>query len=307
MPDDLSSPTLKADFLSWTLRKLCRDWKEGARTWVNLHINLYMFEPGKYLCAHPRCLAAASVSADTALPEQCYRCCWQWPFDHSQTCSDLAFALLGVDLHDCPLPFTDDARRALPESLPWRKGGHNPKIFGPPWCLKNEDPFTPRPPVGPPPSYLKGSATNKGKGKGKSSKDSSHFGPIRPLPSASASASGPYRSLPSLNADPSTSGVTRKSPPTAKPKASSSAQPAPVVRLQSLPGPALVQSNDSRFKMDGPVPKGFARMGWLDPVDKWGGTIHQEISAFALPFVNMLEYSVAPGLLGTCGGLRQVI
>ena len=75
MPDDLSSPTLKADFLSWTLRNLCRDWKEGARTWVNLHINLYMYEPGKYLCAHPRCLAAASVSADTALPER--YCCWQ--------------------------------------------------------------------------------------------------------------------------------------------------------------------------------------------------------------------------------------
>ena len=77
----------------------------------------------------------------------------------------------------------------------------------------------------------------------------------------------------------------------AKPKASSSAQPAPVVRLQSLPGPALVHSNGSRFKMDGPVPKGFTRMGWLDPIDKWGGMIHQEISAFALPFVNMLEYS----------------
>ena len=75
MPDDLSSPTLKADFLSWTLRNLCRDWREGARTWVNLHLNLYMFEPGKYLCCHPRCFAAASISADTALPERW--CCWQ--------------------------------------------------------------------------------------------------------------------------------------------------------------------------------------------------------------------------------------
>ena len=176
--------------VGWKMGNYC-DWKEGARTWVNLHINLYMFEPGKYLCAHPRCLAAASVSADTALPER--YCCWQchlpqpdgghmkslWPTlnkfvwhwyesHHNEwtdawdsiaiylnlTCSDLAFVLLGVDLHDCPLPFTDDARRALPESLPWRKGGHNPKIFGPPWCLKNEDPFTPHPPVGPPPSYL---------------------------------------------------------------------------------------------------------------------------------------------------------
>ena len=328
MPDDLSSPTLKADFLSWTLRNLCRDWREGARTWVNLHLNLYMYEPGKHLCCHPRCFAAASISADTALPERW--CCWQchlpqpdgghykslWPTlskfvwhwyecHHTEwtdawdsvaihlnlTCGDLAFALLGVDLHDCPLPFTDDARRALLASLPWRKGGHNPKIFAQPWCMQNEDPFTPHPPAGPPPSYLKGSATSKGKGKGKSSKDSSHFGPIRPFPSASASASGPYRSLPSLNADPSTSGVTRKSPPTAKPKASSSAQPAPVVRLQSLPGPAIVHADGSRFKMDGPVPKGFTRMGWLHPVEKWGGAIKDEISAYALPFVNMMEYS----------------
>ena len=75
MPDDLSSPTLKADFLAWTFRNLCQDWKEGARTWVDLHIHLYMHEEGKYLCAHPRCLAAASVSADTALPER--YCCWQ--------------------------------------------------------------------------------------------------------------------------------------------------------------------------------------------------------------------------------------
>ena len=183
------------------------------------------------------------------------------------------------------------AELSLPESLPWRKGGHNPKIFGHPWFLKNEDPYTPHPPSGPPPSYLKGSATSKDKGKGKHAKDSSHFGPIRPLPSASASASGPSQSLPSLNADASTSGVTRKSPPMTKPKASSSAQPAPVVRLTTLPGPAVVQKDGSRFKMDGPVPKGFARMGWVDPVGKWGGLIPQELNAFALPYVNVLEYS----------------
>ena len=221
MPDDLSSPTLKADFLAWTMRNLRRDWRVGARTWVYLHINLYMYVEGKYLCAHPRCLAAASVSADTALRERycCWQCqlpqpdgthmkslcptldkfIWHWYEAHHNewtdawdsiaiylnlSCSDLAFALLGVDLQSCPLPFSDDARRALPESLPWLKGGHNPRIFGSPWFLKNEDPYMPHPPVGPAPSHLKGSATSKGKGKGKHAEDSSHFGPIRPLPSA---------------------------------------------------------------------------------------------------------------------------
>ena len=158
----------------------------------------------------------------------------------SLTCGDLAFALLGVDLQTRPLPFSDDARRVLPESFPWRKGGHNPRIFGHSWFLKNENAYEPHPPAGPPPAHLKGSATSKGKAKGKKSKDSSHFGPIRPLPSASASASGPYRSLPSLNADASTSGVTCKSPPATRPKASSAAQQAPVVNLTTLPGPARV-------------------------------------------------------------------
>ena len=64
-----------------------------------------------------------------------------------------------------------------------------------------------------------------------------------------------------------------------------------MVRLTTLPGPAVVQSNGSRFKMAGPVPKGFTRMGWVDPVDKWGGLIPHELSSYALLFVNMLEYS----------------
>ena len=200
MPDDLSSPTLKADFLAWPMRNLRREWKVGARTWVNLHINLYQFVEGKYLCAHPRSLAAASTSAQSLLTQLCRRtfCCWQCHFPNSDgahvtslwsmldrfvwhwykgrrnewtdawdsvaiylnlICGDLAFALLGVDLQTCPLPFSDDARRVLPESLPWRKGGHNPRTFGRPWFLKNEDAYEPHPPAGSPPAHLKGSAT----------------------------------------------------------------------------------------------------------------------------------------------------
>ena len=61
MPDDLSSPTLKADFLAWTMRK--KDGKVGRQ-------NVGQYVEGKYLRAHPRYLAAASTSADTTLPER---------------------------------------------------------------------------------------------------------------------------------------------------------------------------------------------------------------------------------------------
>ena len=177
------------------------------------------------LRAPPGCLAAVSTSADTALPErfccwQCHfptangshmkslwpsleKCIWHWYAAHHTewtdawdsvaiyidfTCGDLAFALLGVALQECPLPFSAEARKVLPESLPWKQGGHNPRIFGHPWFLKNEDAYEPHPPSFPPPAHLKGSAKGKGKGKG-SAKGSSHFGPIRPLPSAARSCS----------------------------------------------------------------------------------------------------------------------
>ena len=97
--------------------------------------------------------------------------------------------------------------------------------------------------------------------------------------------------MPSLNADASTSGVACKSPPTTRPKASSSSQQAPVVNLTTLPGSAQVHRDGSRFNLDGPAAKGFTRMGWVDPVDRWGGLISRELRAYALPFVNMQEYS----------------
>ena len=175
------------------------------------------------------------------------------------SCGDLAFALLGMDLEECPLPYSLEARKVLPEGLPWKHGGHNPRIFGHPCFLKNEDAFAPRPPSYPPPVHVL-----KSSGKG-SAKGSCHSGPIRPLPSAPASSHGPYRSLPSLNADALTSGVTSKT---------SAAQQAPIVNLKTFPSPATMHRDGSRFNLDGPVARGFTRMGRVDP-----------------PFVNMQEYS----------------
>ena len=70
MPDDPSSPTLKSDLLKWISLSLRRDWKEGAKAWVNLHVGLYLYEPSyKYSICHPRCLAACTVSKDLTLDE----------------------------------------------------------------------------------------------------------------------------------------------------------------------------------------------------------------------------------------------
>ena len=75
MPDDPSSPTLKSDLLKWISLSLRRDWKEGAKAWVHLHVGLYLYEPSyKYSICHPRCLAACTVSKDLTLDEPF--CCW---------------------------------------------------------------------------------------------------------------------------------------------------------------------------------------------------------------------------------------
>ena len=80
MPSDLDSVTLKADFLQWTLRSLARDleaWStcmgQPAREPLHVYpfqtlgVSLYMFTPSKYWVAHPRCLAACSISGDASL------------------------------------------------------------------------------------------------------------------------------------------------------------------------------------------------------------------------------------------------
>ena len=164
MPSDLDSVALKAGFLQWTLRSLARDWKHGARAWVNLHVSLYVFTPSKYWVAHPLCLAACSLSGDSSLGE--HFCCWSchlpkksegeghskkmwptlddfiWHWYHSHacdahfdwdsiaihlglTCEDLAFTLLSIDLGATPLPTRSEAITVPPDLLPPRPQGHN--------------------------------------------------------------------------------------------------------------------------------------------------------------------------------------
>ena len=197
------------------------------------------------------------------------------------TCVDLAFALLGVNLETRPLPHTHtpDAMKVLPESMPWKDGGHNPRIFGHPWYLKNAHPLVPKQPSYPP----------------HVSKGSSHFGPIRPLPAQSSSSNGPFRSLPFLNADASpNAGTTAKSSPAAKAKASSATQKAPVVNLTTLPGPAKVCDTGSRILLDSTPASGFTWMGWVDPVARWGRLTEDELHAYTLPFINMQDSRSRP-------------
>ena len=328
MPSDVESVTLKADFLNWTLRSLARDWKHGARAWVNLHVSLYMFTPSKYWVAHPRCLAACSISGDSSLGERfcCWTChlpskksegeghykslwptlddfIWHWYHSHAcdahfdwdsiaihlgLTCEDLAFTLLSIDLGATPLPVRPEAIAVLPDLLPPRPQGHNELIFAKPWYRLQEGGFRYVPK---PPSYPPPHV-------------SQHVGPIRPLPSSSsagsalpASAASALRSLPSLNSPSVTtsakSGATSKSANRPKEPVTVKAPPkaAPVLALGVLPKPAVVGGNGSRFVLDAAPQKGYTRMGWLDPVANFGKLISAELSHYAFPFENMMAYS----------------
>ena len=67
MPVDISMPSWKDEFLSWTLRDMRKSWRAGERAWVNLHIALYLYDPTyKYPIAHPRAFVACSVAGDAA-------------------------------------------------------------------------------------------------------------------------------------------------------------------------------------------------------------------------------------------------
>ena len=329
MPPDLDSVTLKADFLQWTLRSLARDWKHGARAWVNLHVSLYMFTPSKYWVAHPRCLAACSISGDASLGERfCFWSChlpnkksegeghckslWPtlddfiWHWYHSHACDahfdwdsiaihlgltreDLAFTLLSIDLGATPLPTKAEAIAVLPDLLPPRPQGHNVLIFAKPGYRVQEGGFRY---VAKPPSYPPPNV-----------KDSQHVGPIRPLhPSCSgsalpASAVSALRILPSLNSSPETtsakSGATSKS--SNRPKGSCHCQGSTESNTSAcncyFAKTCCGRGNGSRFVLDAPPQEGFTRMGWLDPVAAFGKLISAELVRYAYPYVNMMAYS----------------
>ena len=171
-----------------------------------------MFTPSKYWVAHPRCLAACSISGDSSLSERfcCWTChlpskksegeghykslwptlddfIWHWCHSHAcdahfdwdsvaihlgLTCEDLAFTLLSIDLGATPLPTKPEAIAVLPDLLPPRPQGHNVLIFAKPWYRLQEGGFRY---VAKPPSYPPPHV-----------KDSQHVGPIRPLPPSSS-------------------------------------------------------------------------------------------------------------------------
>ena len=142
--------------------------------------------------AHPRAFAACSLAGDPQLYERF--CCWacrrqtddgevkslwpsmtsfthHWHVEHASafqtewttlalygdvSLQDLAWEILGVDLEETPLPRAPAALPTLPKVMPNRRGGHNPRIYGPPWYV--HQPAVPHyralPPSHPPPSHL---------------------------------------------------------------------------------------------------------------------------------------------------------
>ena len=65
MPEDVSHPCFRDDFVRWTALSLQRDWQGDSRCWPNVHIGLYLYEESaNWPCAHLRCLAAGALSQD---------------------------------------------------------------------------------------------------------------------------------------------------------------------------------------------------------------------------------------------------
>ena len=168
---DPNDPSWKDDFLAWTLRDTRKSWCAGERTWVNLHIALYLYDPTrKYPIAHPRAFAACSIAGDAALPERfCWSCqnittggtakslwpdmdsfTYHWHQVHASqlqtdwtelalqfglTIDDLSWALLALDLLESPLPCARETLKAIPKVMPPKRDGHNKRIDDSPWYV----------------------------------------------------------------------------------------------------------------------------------------------------------------------------
>ena len=311
MPNGVCSPTLRREFLKWTKASLDRDWKRDSRCWANLHIGLYLYDDCEFSITHPRSLAACAISSDASLEEPvvCWGCyqkgpggenlkslwpsvdkmLWHWYGKHAKPAHkawtrlacrlkinkyELALELLGVDLALWPLPVTEDGLRAIPRSLPACPGGHNPKIFGPPWSFPTSAvavcPLTPTPPQGPPPAHLMnaGSASQTSSGHVDGSRGSlpalGSGGPIRPLP----------KSAPSANSGSSGSGA------------------APVIELSADLKPAKVHPNGSRFASVAPG-ENVSTMGWHVPLARnhWNALADKEMKAYSAPYDTVRAYS----------------
>ena len=85
-------------------------------------------------------------------------------------------------------------------------------------------------------------------------------------------------------------GVTSKSSSLAGPSGASSGSAASsdLPPLQVVP--AVVNSNGSRFH-DGPLAKGFCRIGWENPLSLWRSQLQDEVKSFIFPASDVQAYS----------------
>ena len=309
MPDDPSSPTLKSDLLKWISLSLRRDWKEGAKAWVNLHVGLYLYEPSyKYSICHPRCLAACTVSKDLALDELfcCWSCnkrgpgslpnevyrtlwpthtafVWHWCLEHAnpsqKTWSNLANSV-GITASDLAFELLGVDLAVWP--LPWKPEAvaSLPKRLPP-----KKGGHSPK--IAESPWFMSNSSQefaivparsfNKPKPPSYPPPPSvtsrgNKIGPIRPLPKhGDVSASFPH-------------GATSKSS-------------SPVVPIQlDLPEPlsaAKVLAGGTRFNHQRNDDK--TAMGWINPLksNSWRVLIEREINAFIAPFQSIGSYTTS--------------
>ena len=318
MPDDPSSPTLKSDLLKWISLSLRRDWKEGAKAWVNLHVGLYLYEPSyKYSICHPRCLAACTVSKDLALDEPfcCWTCnkrpsgalpgevyrtlwpshtafVWHWCLEHAnpsqKAWSNLANSV-GITASDLAFELLGVDLAVWP--LPWKPEAvaSLPKRLPP-----KKGGHSPK--IAESPWFMSNPShelaivpvRNFNKPKPPSyppppsvTSRGNKIGPIRPLPKhGDVSASLPSSSLPVRD---DAQGATSKA-----------SAPAPI--QLDLPEPlraAAVLAGGSRFNHSRSDDK--TAMGWVNPLksNSWRALIEKEIASFIAPFQSIGNYTTS--------------
>ena len=309
MPDDPSSPTLKSDLLKWISLSLRRDWKEGAKAWVNLHVGLYLYEPSyKYSICHPRCLAACTVSKDLTLDEPfcCWTCnkrpsgslpnevyrtlwpthtafVWHWCLEHAnpsqKAWSNLANSV-GITASDLAFELLGVDLAIWP--LPWKPEAvaSLPKRLPP-----KKGGHSPK--IAESPWFMSNSSQDFAIVPARSfNKPKPPSYPPPPSVTSRGNKIGPIRPLPK-HGDVSASlpdGVTSKSS-------------SPVVPIQlDLPEPlsaAKVLAGGTRFNHQRSDDK--TAMGWINPLksNSWRVLIEKEINAFIAPFPSIGSYTTS--------------
>ena len=166
----------KHRFLQETYDALCRSWDADSMAWVNLHVAAYFYEFTRVTHPRQLAACSLRSSSNETHRWSCWSCqlfpeeaqaagfspsksCWvsdtkqlyhwyqthakashwTWIHEAEELCishAELMTFLLGCDISQWPLPWTQFALGAIPRELPRKASGHNVYVFGAPYYRK---------------------------------------------------------------------------------------------------------------------------------------------------------------------------